>query len=64
MEDSSDITALLVEWDQGGGKGDAALVEAIYGELRRLAAGSFPPRAARPLPLSHCTRSRDVSQAD
>ncbi len=39
MEDSSDITALLVEWDQGGGKGDAALVEAIYGELRRLAAG-------------------------
>jgi RNA polymerase sigma factor (TIGR02999 family) len=39
MGHSPDITALLVEWDRGGGKGDAALVEAVYGELRRLAAG-------------------------
>jgi hypothetical protein len=34
MDHSPDITALLVEWDQGGGKHDGALVEAIYGELR------------------------------
>lgn len=66
MEDSSDITALLVEWDQGGGKGDAALVEAIYGELRRLAAGYLhrerPDHSLSPTGLVHETYLKLIDQ--
>ena len=66
MEDSSDITALLVEWDQGGGKDDSALVEAIYGELRRLAAGYLyrerPDHSLSPTALVHETYLKLIDQ--
>ena len=50
----ADVTGLLVAWHQGDEAARARLIEAVYGELRRLARGylrrerpdhSLPPTA-------------------
>ncbi len=35
----SDVTGLLVAWSRGNADAGADLIEAVYGELRRLARG-------------------------
>jgi len=50
---NSDVTGLLVAWSNGEEGADSGLMEAVHGELRRLARGYL--RRERP---DHCRQPR------
>jgi RNA polymerase sigma factor (TIGR02999 family) len=66
MARAADITSLLVAWNDGTSKGDSVLLDAVYGELRRLARGYFQrerrDHSLSPTALVHETYLRLIDQ--